>query len=80
MNRMEFELTELTKRINKAIQACFTIGTLHWYKRQELMVQLEHMQKYADVLYKRIERAKEDESQQEERLAPKNVRYAKQGK
>lgn len=41
------------------------------------MVQLEHMQKYADALYKRIERAKEDESQQEERLAPKKARYAK---
>ena len=67
INRMEFELTELTQRINKAMQACFTIGTLHWYKRQELMGQLEHMQKYADALYQRIERAKEDESQQKER-------------
>ena len=72
---MEFELTELTQRINKAMQACFTIGTLHWYNRQELMGQLEHMQKYADALYKRIEREKE--TQQEERLAPKEARYAK---
>lgn len=30
INRMEFELTELTQRINKAMQACFTIGKNLW--------------------------------------------------
>lgn len=61
IDRMGFELTELTKRINKAMQACFTPHTLCWSDRQKLMEQLEAMQKYASILCKRIEKARAEQ-------------------
>ena len=73
IDRMKFELAELNKRISKAMQACFTPGTLHWYDRRGLMEQLEVMQKYANIIYERIEKAETEQTKEEikeERCCP----------
>ena len=54
IDRMKFELAELSKRIVKATQALYALNQMNSFERKTLSEQLGHMRCYADTLYCRI--------------------------
>lgn len=54
VDRMKFELAELTERIAKATRALYTPGLMDSFEREQLSKQLEHMRDYAETLHGRI--------------------------